>query len=187
MISTLITTLTASNSASLADTTSMTSAYDAYMFVMTDIGPATDSANFQFQVNEVDGSGYDEIHTAQTFMAEHDYDDGTAQGPVYRTGQDSALDTTYQTIMESVGNASVESGAGILHVFGPSNATFVTHFHSTMQYTTEHPSSRHYFAGGYFHKTTGGVGADGPIAIDEISFKMSSGNFDGVIQIYGIS
>ena len=186
MISTLINTLTADDDASLADTSSMTSAYDAYMFVMTDIAPATDGASFTFQVNEVDGSGYDEIHTAQVFMAEHDEDDGTAQ-LVYRTGEDSALDTTYQIIMLSVGNASDESGAGILHIFGPSNATFVTHFHSTTMCQTDGPGARHYFAGGYFHKTTGGTGADGPIAIDEISFKMSSGNFDGVIQIYGIS
>ena len=63
-ISTLIKTLTASGSASLdfVDGTSsvvLDSTYDEYMFVFTDINPATDSANFTFQVNATDDAGGD--------------------------------------------------------------------------------------------------------------------------------
>ena len=36
----------------------------------------------------------------------------------------------------------------------------------------------HQYTAGYINDTT---------AIDEIQFKMSSGNFDGVIQLFGIS
>ena len=57
-IPTLIATLTASNSSSVADTSSMTSTYDEYMFVCTDIAPATDDTEFGFQVNASSQSGY---------------------------------------------------------------------------------------------------------------------------------
>ena len=71
-IPTLIKTLTASNDASLsfvdgtADVT-LDSTYDEYMFVFTDINPATDATEFTFQVN-VDGqSGYNEVVTSAGF------------------------------------------------------------------------------------------------------------------------
>jgi hypothetical protein len=51
-------TLTASNSASLASTTALTSTYNAYMFIFDNIVPATTGANFlcQFSINA--GSSY---------------------------------------------------------------------------------------------------------------------------------
>ena len=39
-------------------------------------------------------------------------------------------------------------------------------------------SAAHGVTAGYINSTA---------AVDEISFKMKSGNFDGVIQMYGIS
>ena len=59
-IPTLISTSTASNAASVAITSGIDSTYDEYMFVMTDVGPATDNVVFQFQVNVAGQSGYNE-------------------------------------------------------------------------------------------------------------------------------
>jgi len=181
-IPTLIKTLTASNDASLsfvdgtADVT-LDSTYDEYMFVFTDINPVTDSTEFTFQVN-VDGqSGYNEIVTSAGFYSYHT-EAGTESGLAYSTLIDQAQGTAGQVIMRDVGNGADESGAGILHLFTPSNTTYVTHFYSeTSSYHKDNAATKD-FAAGYFNVTG---------AIDEIEFKFSAGNFDGVIQMYGIS
>ena len=70
--------------------------------------------------------------------------------------------------------------AGELHLFTPSDTTYVTHFMSRTQHVYPHSGgnfSMGAYMSGYFENSA---------AIDEISFKMDSGNFDGVIQMYGI-
>ena len=47
-IPTLINTYTSTNVASVSITSGIDSTYDEYMFVMTDVNPATDGAHFQF-------------------------------------------------------------------------------------------------------------------------------------------
>ena len=75
MILTLIKTLTATGDASLsfvdgASSVVLDSTYDEYMFVFTDIGPATNSARFSFQVNATDdaGGGYDTSPVSYTHL-----------------------------------------------------------------------------------------------------------------------
>ena len=194
MISTLIKTLTASNDASLSfvDGTSdvvFDSTYDAYMFVCTDINPSSAGTgpHFQFQVNEVGGSGYNELVTGQVFNAFHNPGDTDAQLD-YQAGYDQAQGTGLVTLAIGVGGESDESTSGILHIFSPANTTFVTHYKSRFNGHRNDDYSHEVWSGGYFNTTTGGVSATGPIAIDEIQFKFSDGgNFDGVIQMYGIS
>ena len=168
---------TASNAASIAITSGIDSTYDEYMFVCTDLNPATDDVTFGFQVN-VDGeSGYNELITSSTFVAHHN-EGGGDPALTYLTGSDQAQGTSYQVIAAGgLGNGSDESAAGILHLFSPSNTTYVTHFYSRFQIQTNHEYSFDFFTSGYVNVTG---------AIDEISFKMSSGNMDGVIQMYGI-
>ena len=183
-ISTLIKTLTASDSASLSfvDGTAdvvFDSTYAEYMFVFTDIGPATDNANFLFQVNATDdaGGGYDtSLITSTAFTSSHDegnvavaqlsYDEGLAQS------------ANFQNLFRDCGNGADESGACILHIFSPSSTTYVKHFYATAHYMHEDSWARTQYTAGYINDTT---------AIDEIQFKFSSGNFDGVIQMYGIA
>ena len=189
-IPTLIKTLTASGSASLdfVDGTSdvvLDSTYDEYMFVFTDINPATDATDFSFQVNATDdaGGGYDtSLITSTYFRAYHEEDDDPA-AMGYADNSDQAQSSAYQQLMYYMGNGSDESGAGILHLFNPSSTTYVKHFYSRCQVTlsggvSSATRSDDDFIAGYINDTT---------AIDEISFKMSSGNFDGVIQLYGIA
>ena len=185
-ISTLISTHTADGDSELDITSNITSAYDEYMFVCTDIGPATDGAHFSFQANVASASGFNETMTTTFFDGAHTQDGTTAAALTYNTGADQAQGTDYQQIAKDVGNAAERSTAGILHLFSPSNTTYVTHYRSRFQCKNNVGSgidasgtySVDFFTAGYFNLTG---------AIDEISFKMSSGDFDGVIQMYGIS
>ena len=184
-IPTLIKTQTASGSASLdfVDGTSdvvFDSTYDEYMFVFTDLGPATNSAEFQFQVNATDDAGGDfdtsEI-TSTTFISQHaEGDEGYEFA--YQAGQDQANGTAFQDLQRDVGNGSDESTAGILHIFSPSSTTYVKHFYARLSGYHASDWQEDFYIAGYINDTT---------AIDEIRFKMSSGNFDGVIQMYGIA
>ena len=175
-IPTLISTSTASNSSSIDITSGIDSTYDEYMFVLTDIGPATDQVDFEFQLN-VDGqSGFNETMTTTYINFYHNEDDG--QGGGYDTGQDLAQATGGVTLANEIGNGADESCAGILHLFSPASTTYVKHFYSHFQTTNFDDGGNDNFGAGYCNVTG---------AIDEITFKMSSGNFDGVIQMYGIS
>ena len=85
---------------------------------------------------------------------------------------------SYQTIVRECGNSANENFNGVLHIFSPSNTTYVTHFYSRIASSVVQDGSSAHFCGGYFNITE---------AIDEISFQPSGGNFDGVIQMYGIA
>jgi len=184
-IPTLIKTLTASGDSSLSfvDGTSdvtLDSTYDEYMFVFTDIGPATDSVEFQFQVNATDdaGGGYDTSVITSTFFEAIHWENDSNAYIAYVAGHDQAQGSGFQTLAVDVGNGADESIAGILHLFSPSSTTYVKHFYSRVsEYHADNGMAENYVAG-YINDTT---------AIDEVQFKMSSGNFDGVIQLYGIA
>ena len=74
---------TASNAASIDITSGIDSTYDEYMFVLTNISPATNGADFTFQCNVAGQSGFNETMTSSYHHAEHDESDGTANGPSY--------------------------------------------------------------------------------------------------------
>ena len=181
-IPTLIKTLTASDSASLAFVDGAASVvldgtYDEYMFVFTDINAATDTANLTFQCSIDSGSNYNVAMTTTRFRA-YLAEDNSSNDFSYSTGGDQAQGTAYQRLIYYMGNGSDESGAGTLNLFSPSNTTYVKHFYSTTVENQSGGNSVNAYTAGYFNTTS---------AIDAISFKMSSGNFDGVIQMYGIA
>jgi len=185
-IPTLIKTLTASNSATLsfvdgASDVTLDSTYDEYMFVFTDIGPATDNVNLGFQVNATDdaGGGYDTSLITSTFFdaIQNETGDGGLD-VLYQASHDQAQGTAFQTIARGTGNGSDESCAGVMHLFSPASTTYVKHFYSRCNGYQYDNYTFDQFCAGYINDTT---------AIDEIQFKMSSGNFDGVIQLFGIA
>jgi len=186
-IPTLIKALTASNSASLefvdgTDDVVFDGTYDEYMFVYTDINPASDGAIFTFQVNPTDDAGgdYDTVLTTSTAFAAAHSEGGSGAAVAYQGNYDLAQSASGITLAREGGADADESCAGILHIFSPSSTTYVKHFYSRSNQANNDtdPVSQHFFLAGYLNDTT---------AIDEIQFKMSSGNFDGVIQMYGIS
>ena len=168
---------TASNAASIDITSGIDSTYDEYMFVCTDINAATSATQFSFQVNAAAASGFNETVTSTYWRAYQQENDGSA-GVGYESANDQAQGTGYQYIAIQMGAETDECGSGILHIFNPSSTTYVKNWYARFNNYAQDDSSRDIFTSGYFNLTT---------AIDEISFKMSSGNFDGVIQMYGIS
>ena len=181
-IPTLIKTLTASGDSSLSfvdgsASVVFDSTYDEYMFVCTDIGPATDGAEFQFQVSTDSGSSYGVTTTNTMFLAYHN-EAGDSTNLAYESSYDIAQGTGYINMLPSAGNGSDESSAGILHFFSPSNTTYVKHYYSRFSEYHSGNYNQNIFVSGYINSTS---------AVDAINFKMDSGNFDGVIQMYGIS
>lgn len=178
-----IPTLIADNSSDTTDldeyviTSGITSAYDEYMFVFTDMNGATDSHQIKFQVNADGESGYNETATTTFFAAQH-YEDDSAATLAYKTGEDQAQSTTSIAMTEGTGNGSDESCAGILHLFNPASTTYVTHFYSRFSNYHYSDLANDCFVAGYINTTA---------AITDIQFNYSSGNFDGLIQMYGIS
>ena len=182
-IPTLIKTLTADGDSTLSfvDGTSgvvFDSTYDEYMFVFTDINPATDAAQFTFQVNATDGADYNDSNiTSTTFRAVHRESETTPE-LAYVPDYDQAEAAGFQSLTEDIGNGADESCAGELHLFSPSSTTYVKHFYGRTNSYQPNNMTIDFFVAGYINDTT---------AIDEIQFKMDSGDFDGVIQMYGIA
>jgi hypothetical protein len=166
-----------SNVASASITSDITSTYGEYIFKFYNINPATDNAHFQFQVNATDGADYnDSLITSTYFRAEH-YEDDSATGLAYRTGEDLSQSASFQILAQGVGNGADESCAGTMHLFNPSSTTYVKHFYARFSNIHYIDLMQESYVGGYINDTT---------AIDDIQFKMSSGNFDGTIKMWGV-
>ena len=173
---TLLTTNTSSNAATSDFTSGIDSTYKLYIFKFYDVNPATDNTHFSFQGNVAGASGYNETITSTFFSAYHDEADGNTDLQ-YEAARDQAQGTGFQYLTNGVGNGADESCAGELHPFNPSSTTYVKQFYSRVNEYYSANYSIDNFVGGYFN-TTG--------AIDDIQFKMSSGNFDGIIKMYGV-
>ena len=172
----LISTQTASNSASISFTTGIDSTYKEYQFYFIDINPATDDANFTFNLSSDAGSNYNVTKTTTFFRASHSEAD-TGAALEYRTGEDLAQSTAFQIIGKGIGNGADESLAGSMSLFNPSSTTYVKHFISNINCYDEGNFSLNQFMAGYGNTTS---------AIDAVQFKMSSGNMYGTILMYGI-
>jgi|18_taG_2_1085343.scaffolds.fasta_scaffold04448_4 hypothetical protein len=176
----LISTSTASDSSSIDITSGIDSTYDEYMFVFTDIGPATNGANFGWQVNADGESGFNEVITSSAFTSYNDEVHANSYSAVaYQTAYDQAQGTDLQRLASLTGSAADEPTAGVLHLFSPASTTYVKHFYARA-------NSYYYAYGGYINDNFSAGYINTTSAIDEITFKMSTGNFDGVIQMYGI-
>ena len=174
----LISTQTASSSATISFTSGIDSTYKEYIFKFINIHPATDGATFQFNGSVDTGSNYNVTKTTTSFFAFH-YEDGSDQQLGYSTANDLAQSTSFQNLADSVSNDNDQSASGFLHLFDPSNTTFVKHFINTGVHSMNDDRVNNRRQAGYFNTTS---------AIDAIQFKMSSGNIDsGVIKLYGVS
>ena len=176
---TLISSQTASASASLSFTSGIDSTYRTYLFKFINIHPATDSVNFTFNLSTDSGSNYNVTKTTTIFNNYHDEAD-TATDLGYRTGADLAQSTAYQVIGDGTwGNGSDESGSGFLTLFNPSSTTYVKHFISDINFYYVSDFTIRSMMAGYGNTTS---------AINAIDFKFTSGNIDaGTIHMYGIA
>ena len=175
---TLLSTQTASSSATIDFTSGIDSTYDEYVFKFYNIHPQTDDKHFTFQANASGGSGFNETITSTHFRA-YQLDNGSGTGALsYRTANDQAQGTGYQRLTEEQGNANSESCSGTLHLFSPSSTVFVKHFIARSFSCMLDSGPRDVFVAGYINTTS---------AIDEISFAFTSGDIDaGTIKLYGV-
>jgi hypothetical protein len=172
----LLSTQTASNSATISFTTGLDSTYDAYEFHFIDIHPRTDNTQFTFNMSTDSGSNYNVTKTTTMFRAYHDESDtDTILG--YETTQDLAQSTDFQPLTMNQGNGADESASGILQLFNPSSTTYVKHFIANTNNYSYHNYNFNNYSAGYGNTTS---------AVNAIRFQMASGNFDGTIKLYGV-
>ena len=153
--------------------------YKEYVFKFNNIHSGNNDVLFSVGFRD-GGSNYDASKVSTLFQSEHDEDDGANVAPTMAGGGDILHNETgYQVMTRNMGSGNDECMSGELHLYDPSNTTFVKHFMSritTEGYTNYAHGS---YVAGYFNTTS---------AIDAVQFKMNSGNMDaGTITLYGIS
>ena len=171
-----ISSATASSDSTISFTSGIDSTYKEYIFYFVNIHPATDTASFSVNFSTDGGDNYNVTKTTAYFRAIHWENNTTAFG--YDTGGDLAQSTDFQNIITVIGNDNDQSGVGYMHLFNPSDTTFVKHFSVNAQKYHYLDISVNEFYAGYANTTS---------AIDAVQFKMSSGNIDsGTIIMYGV-
>ena len=166
----------ASTSSAIAFTSDINSTYKLYIFKFIAIHP---SANASFTVNfSTDGgSNYNVSKTTTFFFGSHNEGD-TATSLSYQDGHD-IVGTGAHSIGLSFSSDNDAGGAGYLHLFDPSNTTFVKHFIATLGGFTDSDYYNTNYSAGYGNTTS---------AIDAVQFSMASGTIDaGTITLYGVS
>ena len=179
-----IKTLTASSSGTIqfqdgSSSVVLDNTYPIYLFKIINMHPAVDNHIFEFQGNAAGGSGYNETITSTSFRTIH-YENGSGGALSYTVNDDQAQGTDHQHLANGVGNANDEGLSGELYLFNPSSTTFAKHFMAVTQFyeAAVAQASSSVYTSGYFNTTS---------AIDEIQFKMASGNIDsGTFKLYGI-
>ena len=184
---TLIKALTASGTASLAFVDGASdvvfdNTYNEYQFQFVNLHPATNSVNLGWQVNATDdaGGGYDTSLFTSTHIQVYHNEDGSSTDLDYKDTFDQSQDAGLELLAHGMTNASADQGlSGILTIYDPSSTTYVKHFTAQTNYSYANYLQLSWITAGYINDTT---------AIDEIQFKMSSGNIDdGTIYMYGVS
>ena len=173
---TLLATQTASGSANLSFTSGIDDTYDSYVFKFYDIHPSAGDNNFTVNFRD-GGTAYDAIKTTTFFRAVH-RENGSLGQLDYRTADDLAQSTSAQKLNIVLDADNDSCMVGNLTIFNPSSTVFVKHFIANTQEVLYQTTSHETFVAGYCNTTT---------AIDGVQFSMSSGNFDGVIKLYGVS
>ena len=172
----LLETQTVSSSSTVSFTSNIDSTYKEYIFKFIDIHMATSDASFTVNFRD-GGSNYDATKTTTFFRAYHN-EGGSAQALTYSSSADLAQSTSAQAIITSNGTDNDMSASGTLHLFDPSNTTFVKHFLSDCHVYHKDDYSQTLFVAGYANVTA---------AIDGVQFGSSSGNIDaGTIKMYGV-
>ena len=180
---TLISTQTASDSATISFTSGIDSTYKEYVFKFYDIHPEAEGASggdadFQFNLSVDTGSNYNVAKTTTSFYTGN-FESGSGYAGVdYEGAYDLAQGTGFQFLGADLGADNDQSSTGTLILYDPSNTTFVKHFMSDYARALSSDGAFRDFVAGYGNTTS---------AVDAIQFKMASGNFNGTIKMYGVS
>ena len=173
----LISSQTASGSANINFTSGIDSTYKEYIFKLINIHPATDNTHVQFNLSVDSGSNYNVTKTTTNFATYHNEADNN-NALSYESGNDLAQGTGVQILLNEIGADNDQSASSLMHLFDPSNTTFVKHFISRTIGVSHHDYQRTMFVAGYGNTTS---------AVNAVQFSMSSGNIDtGTILMYGV-
>jgi hypothetical protein len=168
----LIGTSVASNSANLSQT-GLSSTYDTYAVVLSDIVPATDDKEVYLRVG--DSAGYDS--GASDYKYHLTAMDSTATGySAVQSGGAAQIPIT----MPGVGSSTAEGMAGTIYIGSPSDGTLSTMIYGLCVSISAGADS-------YVNLVTGTH--DAAIALDRVQIVMeSAGNIEsGRMSVYGIS
>jgi hypothetical protein len=172
----LLSTQTASNSASISFTTGINSTYKEYQFLFVDIHSRTDAVSFGFNASTDGGSNYNVTKTTNIFEV-YNLETSSSFALSYESGSDLAQSTSDQKLCINNGSDADESNSGYLSLFNPASTTYVKHFISVSNANSASNYCINDFVAGYMNTTS---------AVNAVRFQMSSGNFDGTILMYGI-
>jgi hypothetical protein len=167
---TLLSTVTASNSATVDVETTFSSTYDAYMLVVSGATPVTDTVSLLAQM-KIGGS----YITTSTYISTGGYN---ALGG----NQETTLDTKITLVTSVWGNDAASSCDVVMYIFNPSS----TAFKKQIRYEA---TSVRLDTGATQIQTRSGVGINnGTAALTGIRFFASSGNISaGKFRLYGIA
>lgn len=173
----LLSTQTASASATISFTTGLDSTYDEYIFKFINCHPSVDGVIFEFNLSTDSGSNYNVTKTTTAFRSGHDEADAVTQF-AYVDAYDLAQSTGFQPLLEGVGSDNDQSVSGTLQLFNPSSTTYVKHFISNCNGYRHNDISANWYIAGYGNTTS---------AINAIRFRFDNGNIDdGIIKMYGV-
>ena len=178
---TLLSTATASNSASLSfNSTYINSDYLIYKFEFINIHPANSGGRqLKFNLSIDNGSNFNVVKTTTAFYAWHT-ESNSAAALAYDAPSDLAQSTAYQLLIcGNVGDDADQALAGSMTLFNPSSTVFVKHFISRINTHGATPYSMDNYIAGYGNTTS---------AVNAINFLFDAGNIgSGVIKLYGLA
>ena len=153
--------------------------YPIYVFKFINMHASDNDGPNDFTVNFRDGgSAYDATKTTTFFWGYHEENDNSVQFG-YAGSNDVAQGTGTQPISANPGNDNDQGVSGTLHLFDPSNTTYVKHFIATTNSTEAGDYSINSYAAGYCNVTA---------AIDGVQFAFQDGTIDtGTIKLYGVT
>ena len=173
----LISSQTASASASLAFESGIDTTYDEYVIYFVNYHPSYNGARMGFQVNASGQTGYNENMTT-TFLNSHHSEADDAASLDYQTAEDQANGTAVQYITRETGNDDDQSASGELHLFAFGADEEIKNWYARTQNNYHVDYSMDNIVAGY-------INTESPIT--QIRFSTESGNIDsGTFYLYGI-
>ena len=152
------------------------STYKEYIFFFNNIHAST-QAHFQVNFSADGGSNYNVTKTTTFFFASHN-EAGDSTSLSYQDSHD-ITGTGAHSLGLSFSSDSDAGGAGYMHLFDPSNTTFVKHFIAVTGGFTDSDYYNTNYTAGYANTTS---------AVNAVQFSMASGNIDsGTIDLYGVN
>ena len=172
----LLKTVTVSDGDGTLTISGLNSDYKEYIITHLNYKSSSDGEGLAFQ-GTTDGSNYN-IAMTTTFFAAYHLEDDSGTSLAYNTAGDQAQGTGFNPLTRNVGTGADEGTSGYIHLFNPSDTTFVKHFIARNQANAANDNAYDNYSAGYFNTTS---------AITAIQFKATSGNLEaGTFKLYGI-